>query len=59
MRAFPHPNMTNFTCPICGTSADKPVVLVPIQGTEDGGTCEAKQVHEKCYNLALEMQNSK
>lgn len=56
MRVFDHPNMTGFSCPICGTNADAPVVLVPIEGTEDGLTVQAKQVHEECYNLLLKMQ---
>lgn len=55
MRAFEHPNMTNFLCPVCKTAKDAPVVLVPIPGTEEDGICEAKQVHEKCYNLIVEM----
>lgn len=32
-----------------------PVVLAPIPSTEDDGIVEAKQVHEKCYNLVSEM----
>lgn len=55
MRVFEHPNMKNFECPVCKTSKDAPVILVPIPGTEDGGTCEAKQVHKKCFDLVCEM----
>lgn len=51
MRTFDHPNMTNFRCPICGTADDKPVVLLPIIGTEDGNICEAKQFHFDCIDL--------
>ena len=56
MRVFDHPNMNGFLCPICRTNADAPVVLVPIEGTEDGLTVQANQVHEECYNLLLKMQ---
>lgn len=38
-----------FTCPLCRTSAERPVVLIPIPGTEDGGgIVEAQQVHADC-----------
>ena len=55
MREFPHPNMTNFECPICKSTADAPVVLVPIPGTEEGRTVQAKQVHAECYRLVMRM----
>jgi hypothetical protein len=55
-RVFDHPNMTNFECPVCRTSKDAPVVLVPIPGTEDDGICEAKQIHKECFDLVLKMQ---
>jgi len=58
MGVFEHPNMSNgFVCPVCKTSADKPVVLVPIPDTEQDGICEAKQVHKKCYDLVIEMSS--
>ncbi len=47
-RVFNHPNMLDFQCPVCGTAADKPVVLIPTGGTQRGGICEAKQVHVDC-----------
>ncbi len=48
-REFPHPNMSNnWKCPICDTGADRPVVLMPIPGTEDDGICQAKQIHSDC-----------
>jgi hypothetical protein len=57
MGVFEHPNISNgWKCPVCGTNADKPVVLVPIPNTENDGICEAKQVHKKCYDLVVEMQ---
>jgi hypothetical protein len=55
MRTFPHPNMENFVCPVCMTSADFPVVLVPIPGTEDGNIVQARQVHADCYRLTCNM----
>jgi len=58
MRAFEHPNMTNFKCPICLTTADRPVVLVGIPGTEDGNVIEAKQVHAECYRLFKKMKEA-
>lgn len=54
-RVFDHPNMKNFKCPICKTSADQPVVLVPIPGTERGGIAEAEQVHDECMKLFNKM----
>ena len=60
MRQFDNPNMTfGFECPICRTGADRPVVLVPIPGTQDGNICEAKQVHAECYELVERMANAK
>ena len=56
MRVFEHFNASHGSiCPVCGTAADRPTVLVPIPGTEDDGICEAKQVHKQCYDLANEM----
>ena len=51
MRVFDHPNMTNFTCPVCKTSDDKPVVLIGIEGTQDGHIMEARQYHLDCLDL--------
>ena len=51
MRVFEHPNLENFKCPICGTSDDKPVVLVAIDGTEKGRNMEARQYHIECIDL--------
>lgn len=56
MRTFDHPNFTGgFTCPICQTSADKPVTLVGIPGTEDGNNIQAAQVHAECEELRQKM----
>ena len=51
MRVFDEPNMTNFKCPICGTSNNKPVVLVGIDGTQDGYNIQAVQYHLDCIEL--------
>jgi hypothetical protein len=56
MRVFDHPNMDGgFRCPICRTSADAPVVLVGIPGTEDGNIQQATQIHEACWLLFEKM----
>lgn len=60
MREFKHPNMDSFKdepCPICGTSKDAPVVLVPIPGTEDGNVMKAMQAHAKCWAVWAEMND--
>ena len=52
MKVFDHPNTyTKFVCPICGTGDDKPVVLIPIDGTEKDGIMEARQYHLDCIKL--------
>jgi hypothetical protein len=51
MRVFDHPNMVDFTCPICKTSDDKPVVLIGIVGTEEDNIMEARQYHLDCLAL--------
>jgi hypothetical protein len=50
-RIFPHPNPVNFMCPVCQTNADRPVILLPIPGTEKDGNVECKQVHAECWRL--------
>ena len=57
MREFKHPNMSNFVCPICHSSKDAPVILLPIPGTEDDGVMEAKQVHTECYRVFCKMND--
>ena len=57
MRQFLHPNMHNFNCPICDTSKDAPVVLVPIPGTESNGNIQCNQVHSECYVLYGKMRD--
>lgn len=53
MKIFEHPNMIDFMCPICGKSDDKPIILVGIDGTEDGNIIEAIQVHVDCLDLRI------
>lgn len=52
MRVFDHPNTNHgFTCPICKTAEDKPVVLVGKESTREGNIMEADQVHLDCLEL--------
>ena len=45
-------------CPICGSNADRPCVLIPVTGTDRGGCCEAKPVHADCIkSLELKLTN--
>ena len=37
-------------CPICQTGEDKPCVLIPLDGTEDGNICEAVIFHKECVD---------
>ena len=54
MRIFKHANMFGgWECPICHTSEDKPVVLIGIDGTQDGRNEQAEQVHVDCLDLRL------
>jgi len=61
MRIFKKPNLGNdWHCPICGTKAVEEVVLIGVQGTEDGGNIEAKQYHLSCIELTeVTMPDSK
>lgn len=40
-------------CVICKTSNKGEVILVPIEGTEDDGICEAQPIHVDCINLSF------
>ena len=52
MRSFKHPNTNgSWVCPICKTNDDKPVVLIGIVGTQDGGNIQAEQFHLDCIEL--------
>ena len=58
MRTFPHFNQSNNdVCPVCKTNEDCETVLTPIPGTEDGNIMEVRQVHKKCYDVALRRLN--
>lgn len=59
MRTFKHfDSGYSNVCPICKTAKDCETVLIPIPGTEDGGICEAQQMHKKCLDLLVEMVTS-
>lgn len=52
MRTFEKPNLSNnWKCPICGTSEEKEVVLVAIDGTQDSNNIQANQYHLGCIHL--------
>jgi hypothetical protein len=60
MRIFEKPNLSNnWKCIICDKGDEKPVVLVGICGTEDGGNMQAEQVHVDCLDLFLDKNMSK
>ena len=49
MRTFEHfPEVSK--CPLCGTSDDSECLLIPIDGTESGGNCEAQPFHLECFS---------
>lgn len=41
-------NSDNEICPLCGTSENKDLILIPIVGTTEGQNTEAIQVHVEC-----------
>ena len=52
MRIFDKPNKSNsWKCPICKTNDNKPVVLVSVEGTQEGNNVEAEQIHLECIDL--------
>jgi hypothetical protein len=52
MKIFDHMNTEGAArCPVCKTKKDKPVILVPIAGTEEGNNSQAIQVHVDCVDL--------
>jgi len=54
-RTFDHfPQDGKSICPICGTTDDKPCFLVPVDGTEVDGNCEAQPVHAACVQDNLD-----
>lgn len=60
MRVFAGFNSSNGeVCPLCNTASDEETVLIPIPGTEDGNIVEARQVHKRCYDTAIEITNQR
>jgi hypothetical protein len=55
MKVFQGFNQAGAACPVCGTKDDKPTVLVPTPGTEVGDRMVAKQVHEDCAVIVLQL----
>jgi len=52
MRVFDTYNKTmGDVCPICGTNDEGKVVLVGIDGTQEGNNIEARQYHVSCISL--------
>lgn len=50
-RTFDHfPQDGDFLCPVCGTSADEPCVLIGKEGTTEGNIMEATPFHVGCIN---------
>ena len=58
MRVFEHPNLSNFNCPICNTSEDKPVTLCIIDGTKEDRIAQAIQIHIDCITLIYYKDNA-
>ena len=54
-RIFEGFNQVGPPCPVCGTKADQPTVLVPIENTQKGNLVECRQVHRECFDLKLKM----
>ena len=58
MRVFEHPNTSEgWVCPICKTNEDKSVVLIGIDGTEEGNIMQAEQVHIDCIELRMKKEH--
>jgi hypothetical protein len=54
MRIFKNGNWSQgVKCPICNTSKKGEVVLIGMEGTEDGGNIQAAQVHLDCLELTI------
>jgi hypothetical protein len=52
MRVFAKPNLSNgWKCPICKTSEEKEVVLIGVEGTQEGNNMQAEQFHLDCLEL--------
>lgn len=54
MRIFERfPTDSKQKCPICGTKKQAQCVLIPVDGTKDGGMMIAKCFHLECIELRL------
>ncbi len=54
MKIFQHANLSGKdgdVCVICQKKDDKPVILIPIVGTEEDGLMQARQAHVDCIDL--------
>lgn len=52
VKVFEHPNLSgDWKCPLCGKKEDKPVVLIPAHGTQEGNNIQARQYHLDCIDL--------
>jgi len=59
MKVFKNMNTSGKeVCPICKTKENKEVVLIGIDGTEDGGNIQAIQVHLDCLDLRYNKENN-
>lgn len=55
MKIFKNINKSG-KCTICGKNTDGEVVIIPIDGTEDGHNVRCEQVHISCLDLRMEKQ---
>ena len=54
MKTFEKPDwQKDETCPLCGTTDTKPIVLVPISGTRNGCNAEAIKIHDDCIQRGM------
>jgi hypothetical protein len=59
MRTFKEGNWSHgAVCPICKTADEGEVVLIGIDGTEEGGNMQADQVHMKCLQLRISKEHN-
>jgi hypothetical protein len=47
---FPRGGYRFAVCPICKTFDDKPCLLIPVDGTNDGSIVQAAPVHVECLD---------
>ena len=52
IRLFEEPNINNdWKCPICKTNDIKPVILIGIEGTQEGNNMQSEHFHVDCIDL--------